>query len=477
MSNNDQWRVRMMRLAAALLSTVIVIGCMPIKKNGFTDSSSLKDQATGDVTVLFHPVDPSLQIIAKELQKARTNIDIAMYSMDVSQESPVIQTLASQEMQDKIRSGTLRVRAIFEGYGSDEDNKARSEALEKLGVDVRWFSSARKVHHKFAAIDAGSADATVITGSANWSLGSMKNYDEAILVLRQYPGLTMAFQKEFNLLWGLSDEYGATRFADAHPISDVPLEIGVVPWFNSANFKINGKRISAIEPKLWTLTRVVVNAIDGAKSSIRIASTRIVLRPVYNALLRAAARGVKIDILVNQDEYDVPAMRRNRTLPDCANEYDEKCSTEVDFPWFLDSLQYPGKENIKVRIKFFSLNPRITLAKQMHSKYIIVDDVRLASGSFNWSTSAEYNHIENIVSLDQAQFNSVIVAFQDNHKRVFSQGRDQYQPYIARIEEAIKTGTKTDCSFYPMALTFSEIDYLLDSGQRAGNKPFKEGCK
>ena len=119
MSNNDQWRVRMMRLAAALLSTVIVIGCMPIKKNGFTDSSSLKDQATGDVTVLFHPVDPSLQIIAKELQKARTNIDIAMYSMDVSQESPVIQTLASQEMQDKIRSGTLRVRAIFEGYGSD----------------------------------------------------------------------------------------------------------------------------------------------------------------------------------------------------------------------------------------------------------------------------------------------------------------------------------------------------------------------
>jgi phosphatidylserine/phosphatidylglycerophosphate/cardiolipin synthase-like enzyme len=466
-----------MKHTAAIFLVVLFVGCMPLKQSGIADSSSLKDQTAGDVTVLFHPVDPSLQIISKELQKAHTNIDIAMYSMDVSAESPVIQALSSQEMQDKIKSGSLRIRIIFEGYGSDEDTKSRSEALEKLGVDVRWFSSARKVHHKFAAIDAGSADATVITGSANWSLGSMKNYDEAIIVLREYPGLTMAFQKEFNLLWGLSDEYGATRFSDAHPTADVPIEAGATPWFNTSNFKISANRMTVIEPKLWTLTHVVVNAIDSAKSSIKIASTRIVLRPVYNALLRAAARGIKIDILVNQDEYDVPAMRKNKTLSDCPVEYDEKCSKEVDFPWFLDSLTYPGKENLKVHIKFFSLNPRVTLAKQMHSKYIIVDDVGLASGSFNWSTSAEYNHIENIVGLDGVYFGNVITAFLDNHKRVFSQGRDQYQSYVSRIENAIKTGVKTDCSFYPMALTFNEIDYLLDSGQRAGNKPFKEACK
>lgn len=466
-----------MRLTAALVLSVFFLGCMPIKKDQISDKSSLKFFSSGDVTVLFHPVDPSLQIIAKELQNARTNIDIAMYSMDINPESPVMQALSSPDMQGRIRSGSLRVRTIFEGYGSDEDNKTRSEALEKLGVDVRWFSSARKVHHKFAAIDAGSADATVITGSANWSLGSMKNYDEAIMIFRDSPGMTMAYQKEFNLLWALSDEFGSTRFPEPHPTADVAMEAGVKPLFNTANFQISGKRITVIEPKLWTLTRSLVGAIDSAKSSIRIASTRIVLRPVYNALLRAAARGVKIDILVNQDEYELPSIRKKSSLPDCANEYDEKCSTSVDFPWFLDSLQYPGKENIRVRIKFFSLNTRVTLAKQMHSKYVIIDESRLDSGSFNWSTSAEYNHIENVVSVVDTNFGSVIAAFEDNHRRIFGQGRDQYQPYVDRIENAIKTGTKTDCGFYPMALTFSEIDYLLDSGQRAGNKPFKDACQ
>lgn len=466
-----------MKTTIAIFCILITISCMPLRKNADGDRSSVKATSVSDVTILFHPYDPSLEMIAKELLKARSNIDIAMYSMDVSQESPVMRALGSDVIQGKLRDGSLRIRAVFEGYGSEEDNKARSEALEKLGVDVRWFASARKVHHKFAAIDAGSADSTIISGSANWSLTSMKNYDEAIMILRQHPGLTMAFQKEFNLLWSLSDEFGESRFAEAAPVGDIPLEPGVQPWFNTANFKITGKRIQAIEPKLWTLTHSIVDAIDSAKTSIKIASTRIVLRPVYNAILRAAARGVKIDILVNQDEYDVPAMRKKRVLTDCANEYDETCSTEVDFPWFLDSLNYSGKENVNIRIKFFSLNTRVTLAKQMHSKYIVVDDVKVASGSFNWSTSAEYNHIENIIGVDGPEYHPVVVAFADNHARVYSQGRDQYQPYVARIENAIKTGVKTDCSFYPMALTFSEIDYLLDSGQRAGGKAFKEACK
>jgi hypothetical protein len=64
-----------------------------------------------------------------------------------------------------------------------------------------------------------------------------------------------------------------------------------------------------------------------------------------------------------------------------------------------------------------------------------------------------------------------------NHKHVVSQGRNEYQPFVRRVEDAIKNGEKTDCAFAPMALSFGEIDYLLDSGRRAGNKPFKEACK
>jgi phosphatidylserine/phosphatidylglycerophosphate/cardiolipin synthase-like enzyme len=143
----------------------------------------------------------------------------------------------------------------------------------------------------------------------------------------------------------------------------------------------------------------------------------------------------------------------------------------------LDYLAFPGKENILVRVKFFSLNTRVTLAKQMHSKYLIVDGTRVSSGSFNWSTSAEYGHIENVVSLDGESFPDVIGQFTKNHAYAFNQGRTNFAPYVSRIEAAIKTGVKTDCSFAPMALTFQEIDYLLDSGQRAGGRAFKEACK
>jgi hypothetical protein len=82
-----------------------------------------------------------------------------------------------------------------------------------------------------------------------------------------------------------------------------------------------------------------------------------------------------------------------------------------------------------------------------------------------------------VVSLDGAYFADAVGQFSQNHDYAYNQGRDNYTPYVSKIETAIKTGVKTDCSFAPMALTFQEIDYLLDSGQRAAGKPFKEACK
>jgi len=429
-----------------------------------------------DSQALFHPTDPSLEIIAGDLRQATSNIDIAMYSMDVSDESPIVKALKSEPLRSSIQNGSLHVRVIFEGYGSNEDNTAHSEALERLGVDVRWFSSSRKVHHKFAVIDGDQPRPTLITGSANWSLGSMKNYDEAILVFRGEPGISTAFQKEFNLLWGLSSEYGVTRFPEAITVSNSSMESGASVAFNTANFNVTGSRLTAIEPKVWTLNHTIVQDIDAAQTSLKIASTRIALRPIYNALLRAAARGVKIDILVNQDQYELPNIRLASTLAECVDEYDDSCSKNTDFPWFLESLSYPGRENVTIRVKFFSLNTRVTLSKQMHAKYVVADDKRVASGSFNWSSSSEYDNIENVVKLVGSDYPDVITAFSDNHARIFGQGRDQYISYIHRIENAITTGVKTDCSFDPMALTYKEIDYLLDSGQRAGHKPFKAAC-
>ena len=469
-----------MKFLQVLFCSLIAYSCAPRftskAPQNFADRSTLQDSGDDNVTAMFHPVDPSLDLIASEILKPHTNIDIAMYSLDTTAASPVMAALSSDLVQSRIRDGALKIRLIFEGYATLADATARSQALENVHVDVRWFSSARKVHHKFATMDSSSDDATLITGSANWSLSSMNNYDEAILVTHGKPGIATAFQKEFNLLWTMSTEFGETINSDAFPAGEDSVEAGISVAFNSANYTTETGRLTMIMPKAWTLTHAIVDEIDNAQTSLDIATTRIVLRPVYNAILRAAARGVEINILVNQDEYELPNSRIGLELPACPDEFETSCSVGTAFPWFLTSLAYPGKENVSVRVKFFSLNTHVTLAKQMHAKYLIADGLRVASGSFNWSASSEYEHMENVVKIDGAVFQSVVAKFLRNHANIFAQGRDQYQPYVSRIEAAIVSGGQTDCKFAPMALTFQEIDYLLASGQRAANKPFKDAC-
>lgn len=107
---------------------------------------------------------------------------------------------------------------------------------------------------------------------------------------------------------------------------------------------------------------------------------------------------------------------------------------------------------------------------------MVIDDREAVSGSFNWSFSSEWNHIENMLRIDGKRYPGMIQSFEKNFTFVREQGRKDYKPYIARIEDALDKGVKTDCSFDAMALTYEEIDFLLDAGRRHG-KAFKEACK
>ncbi len=430
--------------------------------------------------VMFHPFDSTMSAIGESISAATENIDIAMYNMDVSDNSPVMNALRSASVQSKLQSGDLQIRIVFEGYGTEEDNRARSRKLEETGADVRWLKSGKKVHHKFAVLDTATPQSMVISGSANWSLSSQNNYDENIMFWPNEPYMAKSFQDEFNLLWSLSDEFENTTYPEAYAAEalgelETPSDLSAI--FNTGNYKIrNGSFVRSEDLFGWSLTQTIVDSIDRAQDKISIATTRIVLRPVYNALLRAAERGVKINILVNQDQY-LPLNQRANKVPEvCEVEYADDCSKAQMFSWFLDNEDFSGKENVTLRIKFFSLNLRATLAKQMHSKYMVVDDQEVVSGSFNWSHSSEWSHIENLIRFNSAEQPSMVNQFAANHETIYSQGRDDYAPYLDRIETALKTGVKTDCAFKPMALTFSEIDWLLDSGKRHG-KTFKDACK
>jgi phosphatidylserine/phosphatidylglycerophosphate/cardiolipin synthase-like enzyme len=453
--------------------TTILLSLCPVFSFAQQEFSEQNDH-TQLASVLFHPSDATLEKIAGEIANAKHSVDIAMYNIDVSDTNPIIKRLKDPSVRSRLDSGTLIVRMIFEGYGSKQEVTARSKTLEDLGIDVRWLNSGKHVHHKFAVIDAGTDTAQVITGSANWSLSSWRNYQENILFFPEHPCFAEPFSGEFDFLWSISSDFGLTK-ASQPPIRAIcPSNARV--YFNSDNFSVrNGTLIDKPAEEGFVLTRKLVQSIDNATSKISVATTRILLRPVYDAILRAAARGVKVNVVVNMDQYQYPSARQKTKLPDCPDAFATKCSRDQNYSWFLVSGSYPGRENVNVRVWFFNLNIRAALLKQMHHKYVVIDNNLVLTGSFNWSYSAEYDHIENMIEFSRDGYAPLVDTFLQRQKLIFESGREGYLPFVERLDTALKQNVPTDCTFAPMALTFEEIDYLLATGERNG-KPLKEAC-
>lgn len=430
---------------------------------------SLNQVSEASIRALFHPFDPTLDEIANYISNAKESVDLALYNIDSSKRNPVISTIASEAIQNRITSGDLKIRILFEGYETKEKNQKKMSALEELGIDARYLGSSRKMHHKFAVIDGSTSAPVLITGSANWSMASLRNYNENILYIEEMPGLSKTFQRHFNLLWSKSKEHGESREYEAPVLGNIEPEAGFEVHFNTSNFKITPKGFRKDSSKKgFALTRQIVALIDQAQSHIEIATTRIKLRPIYEAIKRAAARGVKVDLIVTMGQYEYSYKRRNMKVKSCDDIYKEKCSTSQNFAVFLNKLKYEGKENVSVRLKYFDVRKASYLQKQMHSKYIIVDDNQLITGSFNWSVSAEYNHFENILRVEGQSYPEVLQAFNHDFDRIWTMNRDSYSAWVSELETNARNKNKFKCGFDPMALSFSEIDHMLNSGKRMG---------
>lgn len=387
-------------------------------------SIALAHSAQARIEVLFHPHDPTLEQIATWIQEADEQIDIAMYNMDTTDGSPVIRELKSPATQARLRSGELRIRLLFEGYATPAENEVKMQALEDLGIDVRFLGRSVKVHHKFAAIDTGTKRERVISGSANWSLSSYRNYHENIVFFEGEAEASDQFQAEFERLWEHSEEFGATL---GHP--------GVETRDRSQrdlDIHFNTLQRLRLDRQAPTLTSQIVRAIDAADRQLDIATTRIRLPEVLEAIARAADRGVKIRAVINQDDYRDLHKRKS---------------------WL-------ERDNIELRVKAFNLLPSEYLTHQMHNKFMIVDGRDVLTGSFNWSKSAESNHIENLIELRGRSAQQVLSRFQAEFDAIWDLGRDKLPSLQARVQRAKSRGESLGCLFSPIAMTAKEYRAL-----------------
>ncbi len=366
--------------------------------------------------------------ILSRLEGVDRSVDIAMYSFSHASLVARVKALA--------KAGR-KVRLILNAANKSAD---AAKAFEDAGVDVRYVTPI--MHHKFAILDGpqasgdNPAQALLLTGSGNWSMSSARSYDEDFLAFEGAPDLVRSFQAEFNFLWSRSrDIPGPTRHGDTAEIS-APAGAPVV--FTSANMEARRT------PSGWTFSprvaaeqgvagRSIVSAMDGAKERIRIASAHFRRKDFYAALGRALGRGVRVEMLLDQQEYSGPAAK---------NPAD---------PEHLDEIL--GRTGADVRYKTYSRVWKHQTAKQMHAKYMIVDDRLVLTGSFNWSDNAEIQTMENLLRLEGPE----VAGYVEHHPRVFAYGRGSLDPLLERVRGQKGRGP---CDFEPVSLSAAEMRRL-----------------
>lgn len=145
-------------------------------------------------------------VIAKELEKANTQIDLALF---VFSDQAIANTLEKKFLQGvKIRT-LIDQNFAYQYYSEgldllgialakkcvyEEGNNPWQKPLTTVGIPN--LIKGDKLHHKFAIIDKN----IIITGSHNWSNAANHINDETLLIIYN-PLIAQHFQREFDYLY------------------------------------------------------------------------------------------------------------------------------------------------------------------------------------------------------------------------------------------------------------------------------------
>ncbi len=231
---------------------------------------------TGPLEVLFSPNGNSHTIqnaIAKEIDAAKTSVDIAMYNFT----SPKI----GQAVVRAFKRG-IAVRVLFDGYQSklavslDVDFKAQGMTAYDY-VNPTGPVSNLKFHHKFGIIDGN----LLICGSYNWTQSAdEENYENAVFI--RDPAIVGQFVKEFESIW----TNGKGGAAAGNSTNDIIFS----PTGNAG-----------------LMQDKIVTEIGKAKKEIVIAMYQFTSSDIAKAVAAAIKRGVSVSVLTDAGEASLNA--------------------------------------------------------------------------------------------------------------------------------------------------------------------------
>ncbi len=223
-------------------------------------------------------------------------------------------------------------------------------------------------------------------GSSNISKGSDQRFAENRIFFYDNPSVARQFQEEFARLW---NEYGSCAVSRCQSEMYVP----AYPISGDVRVIFNGEPItedtySRIDEELEKL----ISKVDW-NGGLDIAMFSFTNKNLAEAIVRCAMKKSKAKF---------------RILLDMTQMIEDKSHRGVIGPWFERQAKKNGLKNLEVRYKWRSnaygwdeMFKRADLLhsrnRLLHHKFMIVNKNLMATGSYNWSFSAEGRNLENIM--------------------------------------------------------------------------------
>jgi phosphatidylserine/phosphatidylglycerophosphate/cardiolipin synthase-like enzyme len=399
--------------------------------------------SAAEFSTFFSPEDDLIQVVLNVLNKANRSIDIAIYSFDSKKVRSMLEQKLEQGVKLRliIRPSTVKRALEF------------VESLKERGAEVRYLTKTN--HHKFLIVD----QKWLLSSSGNFSDSKRAaSYDENMIVCLDCYDYLAPYREEFEFLYRHATDLHLKMAPDGPEPSLRSMYSFDTAFMTSQNFtpyyKKRSKRFHfhTTSEKLGAVESRLIDIIDNAQSSLLVATGHLRSWNLYKALRRAALRGVKVDLLLDSQEY--VSTQKEKYLVEKVKECKK---TQSDSYCRSRGLYYGRKAmkaGINVYIKYYSFIWDFIISPQMHHKYMIVDDQTLYTGSYNWSANAEFNSFENVTVIDDY---ATISSFKDNFDKILQYGRGGFE----QLKESLKNSSvNLPLHFDPITLPMKKVDEL-----------------
>ncbi len=351
-------------------------------------------------TTLDHPEIPDARDVWPEMVNGATRtLDVAQFYVSNAPGSrlePVIQAIEAAADRG------VKVRLLAE----EKFYKTYPETLERLAqrpdIEVRRLDTARSMggvlHAKYFVVDGREA----FLGSQNFDWRSLEHIQELGLRIR-VPEVVRSLADVFERDWALA--VGGTAPATAAVGDPFPARfaggtVRVTPAHSPEGY--------LPDPGTWDLPKLV-KLIDGAKRSVRVqlltykakARDGSPFPELDEALKRAAARGVKVELLL------ADWSKRKGTIEG------------------LQAMHAPPGLTVKLVTIPQGSAGFIPFARVVHAKYMVVDGERAWLGTSNWERDY-FTQSRNVGVIVEGE------AFASQLERFFADGWSS--PYAVEVD-------------------------------------------